>query len=122
MPVLRSLTVWTTRDGKRRLIRLYKSWRNLNDRIQGHVKSGRGGVPIWAGLDCGFCDWADFREWALANGYSRERRSLDRIRSSEGYIPGNIRWVTPLENSTYANLIGNKKRKQLSQHNVARAA
>jgi hypothetical protein len=121
MPVLRTIVVWRTRDGRRRLIRLYKAWRNLNDRIQGHVKTGRGGVPIWAGLECGFAGWPEFRAWALANGFSRTRCSLDRIRSREGYIPSNLRWVTPLENSTFANLIGAKKRKQLSQR-AARAA
>lgn len=122
MPVIRSLTVWTTRDGRKRLIRLYKSWRNMNDRIGGHIKSGRGGQPIWAGLECDFSGWPDFRAWALANGYGRVRCSLDRENSYRGYVRGNLRWVTCLQNSTYANLIGAKKRQQLSQHKAARAA
>lgn len=122
MPVLRSITTWRTRTGKRRLIRLFKSWRNMNDRIGGHIKSGRGGQPIWAGLECDFSDWADFRAWALAHGYCRVRCSLDRESSFRGYVRTNLRWVTPLQNSTYANLIGAKKRRQLSQHNAARAA
>jgi hypothetical protein len=131
MPVLRSLTYCRTRDGRRRVIRLYKAWRNLNDRIQGHVKSGRGGLPLWMGLERDFANWAEFRAWALANGYSKTRCSLDRINSREGYIPSNLRWVTPLENSTFANLAGVKKRKQLqedaadrskSQQNAAKKA
>jgi hypothetical protein len=93
VPVIRSLTTWHTRDGKRRIVRLYKAWRNLHDRIQGHIVSGRGGLPIWAGLECGFADWAAFRRWALRNGYSKQRCSLDRIRSNQGYTPSNCRWV-----------------------------
>jgi hypothetical protein len=115
MPQLRSVTEWTTREGRVRRIRLYMSWRNLNSRIQGHVTTGRGGLPIWAGLECDFKDWADFRTWALANGYSRIRCSLDRERSQFGYIKTNLRWVTPLQNSTYANLVGSRKRRQLAR-------
>lgn len=95
------------------MIRLYKSWTNLHDRINGHIKSGRKGLPIWLGMDCGFFDWQDFREWALAHGYSKTRCSLDRIKSHVGYHRENLRWVTKLENSTYANLIGARRSAQL---------
>ena len=70
-------------------------------------------MPIWYGLECDFADWPDFRTWALANGYSKLNRSLDRERSNLGYIKSNLRWVTVLQNSTYANLIGAAKRRKL---------
>ncbi len=121
VPVIRSLCVWTTRDGKRRVIRLYKSWKNMHDRVAGTTKSGRGGMPIWAGLECGFADWPDFRAWALSHGYSKTRCSLDRERSTLGYIKSNLRWVTPLQNSTFANLCGLKKQRQLKRDAARRA-
>lgn len=114
MPVLRSITVYHRLDGRRHRIRLYKSWRNMRDRIAGHIRTGRGGMPIWLGLETDFMSWADFRQWALSHGFSKRRCSLDRRDSRIGYMRHNCRWVTVLENSTFANLIGAKKRKQLA--------
>ena len=44
------------------------------------------------------CDeWKDsfesFYSWAISNGYS-ENLTIDRINNSEGYYPGNCKWVT----------------------------
>jgi len=95
---LRSVVMWRTRLGKRRPIRLYKAWRNMHDRVQGHVKAGNGTTP-WKGLEVGFTDFEHFRAWSLANGYSRGHNSLDRIDPSRGYTPENCRWVSVRENS-----------------------
>lgn len=97
---LRSVTNWTTRDGKRRMIRLYKAWRNMRDRIAGHNYAGNGS-RVWRGLECGFGSFVHFRVWALRNGYSRVRCSLDRIDPEQGYTPQNCRWTTRKENSSY---------------------
>lgn len=95
---VRSTVMWRTRYGKRRPIRLYKAWRNLNDRVKGHIKAGNG-CAAWLGLDVGFESFEHFRTWALANGYSKARNSLDRIDPSCGYAPENCRWVSVEENS-----------------------
>ena len=44
------------------------------------------------------CDeWKDsfesFYNWAISNGYS-ENLTIDRTNNSEGYYPGNCKWVT----------------------------
>jgi hypothetical protein len=42
MPVIRSLVCWYGRSGRKRTVRLYKSWRNLNDRApQGAASCSR---------------------------------------------------------------------------------
>jgi hypothetical protein len=131
MPVVRTALIngqvrpvrcYTRPNGKRRFIKLYGAYCNMLARIRGQVRTGRGGLPIWAGLPTDFRDFDDFRTWALANGYSRTRCSLDREHSHIGYLKSNCRWVTCAENSMYANLIGAKKRKQLAaQRRVTRA-
>lgn len=115
MPVLRSIKTYHRSTGIQRFVRLYGSYCNMNARIRGQVRTGRGGAPIWAGLECDFESFDDFRAWALANGYGRERCSLDRKDSRRGYLRTNLRWVTKLENSTYANLIGGRKARERSK-------
>ena len=90
------------RTGRSRDIRLYRAWHHLTDRVAGtHLSRGR---SYWVGLPVDFESWDHFREWSLANGYCRERCSLDRIDSTLGYSPSNCRWVTVAENSRRAGL------------------
>jgi hypothetical protein len=42
-------------------------------------------------------DYALFRNWAMANGYSRELE-IDRKDNNKGYSPDNCRWVTRQQN------------------------
>ncbi len=99
---LRSLTEWKTKDGKRRTVRLYKAWRNLNDRVNGHNVDGQGNKR-WEGIGCDFTSWQQFREWSLRYGFSKANNSCDRIRSSESYGPNNCRWISVSDNTRYAN-------------------
>lgn len=92
------ITEWKTRSGKTRAIKLYRAWKNLNGRVKGLNRAGNGSRP-WAGLPNNFAGWREFREWAIANGYSREKNSLDRIDAGGGYGPSNCAWLTVAENS-----------------------
>ncbi len=99
---LRSVTMWTTRDGKRRRIKLYAAWDNMKGRAIGRLYSSNGS-RLWAGLTIDFGSWREFRQWSLANGFSRNRCSLDRIDPTLGYAPANCRWITRSENSRWVH-------------------
>lgn len=96
------LTTWRTRGGKTRRLRLYGAWKNLRGRISGRLYAGNG-KRAWAGLECAFRDWEHFRSWAIANGYSKARCSLDRIDPARGYGPDNCQWLTVAENALKQN-------------------
>jgi hypothetical protein len=95
-------TKYTTLNGGRRRVCLYQVWENLRARVLGRVKDGRGRA-IWKGIEIGFKDFADFREWALSSGFGKEgRTSPDRKRSEAGYTRDNIQWMTPEDNRAKA--------------------
>jgi hypothetical protein len=93
------VTEWRTLDGKRRVIRLYKAWRNLNDRVNGHNYAGNG-TNLWVGAEVRWPSFDAFRQWALVNGYSKLQCSLDRRDSRKEYGPDNCRWLTVASNSS----------------------
>jgi len=99
---LRTTRSWTTSAGTRRVVRLYNAWRNLRARTRGTGKAGNGSTP-WKGKSVGWTSFEEFRTWALANGYSRERCSLDRRKPHLGYGPDNCRWLTRSQNTSYQN-------------------
>lgn len=98
MPVLRSKTEWTTRRGRTRVIRLYRSYKNMIGRVRGWNYDGCG-VKRWMGLQCEFLTFSEFRLWALANGYCKARNSLDRIDQTQGYLRDNMRWISVAQNT-----------------------
>lgn len=108
---------WWTKDGKKRRIRLYGAWRNMQYRVTG-VIVGPDGVAYWLGLDIHepWLDFLTFRAWALANGYSARNNSLDRINPDDGYLPHNCRWIPKTENCRYAaqNTNAKKARKRVT--------
>ena len=93
---------WQTKSGKLRRIRLYMSWHNLRARVNGTRCAGNGSRP-WAGLPNNFTGWREFRAWAIANGYSKVRNSLDRKDASQGYGPDNCQWLSVEENTRKMN-------------------
>lgn len=97
---LRTIRTYRCRSGKR-FVRLYKAWHNMQERVRG-VKRNGSGKQAWLGLEVEWQTFEEFRTWALANGYSRERCSLDRLNTSEGYTSANCRWLTVRENSRRA--------------------
>lgn len=97
-----SFKSWTTRSGKRRVIRLYGAWRNLLARTRGSAKAGNG-RNYWAGKRVEWKNFKEFRAWAIKRGYSRERCSLDRRNAKCGYTDGNCRWLTVAQNTIHEN-------------------
>jgi hypothetical protein len=92
------LRKWRSRRRGLRSIRLYKSWLNLKGRLSGSNVAGNGS-RLWMGLSNDFEDFEHFRNWALANGFSKVHCSLDRINPNRGYGPTNCQWLTVSENS-----------------------
>lgn len=99
---LRALTEYRLRNGKVKRIRLFAAWQSMQQRVAGTTTAGNGHSRPWIGLPIGFTDWLAFRTWSLANGYSRERCSLDRKVGELGYTPGNCEWISRAENTRRA--------------------
>lgn len=76
---------------------LYRRWLDMRGRAHGRATKcpwiyPPGWPPEWN-------DFAVFRAWALANGFSKVNNSPDRPREHEPYGPGNIVWTTKRENT-----------------------
>jgi hypothetical protein len=72
--------------------------------MQGRVRGTKyDGAKIrrWKGLEIGFKNFKEFREWSLKNDY-RKGMSLDRIDPNKGYIQDNCQWISVSENSKRA--------------------
>jgi len=92
-----------TKKGK-----LVRTYRNMLSRTKGILKKK---VHLYGGLP--ILDKEDFYSWSLENkdfhetfekwvesGYEKRfSPSIDRLDTSEGYVVGNMRWVTHSENS-----------------------
>lgn len=83
--------------------RLHAIWKGIRSRCN---NPNRKNYPDYGGRGITLCpawdDFAVFREWALANGYS-DQLTIDRIDPDGNYEPGNCRWVTVSENTAHKN-------------------
>lgn len=105
------------------LVRKYKA---MKDRVNGvgtrnlHLYVGKNLLPKeefykWAMGDAAFHDL--FSKWE-ASGYDRRiTPSVDRIRSSDGYMIGNMQWLTHRDNSIKA-VKGIKRSDDFKQKNM----
>jgi hypothetical protein len=80
--------------------RLYMIWSDMrvrcnNPKSVNYPWYGAKGVRVCAEWD----DYGAFREWAIANGYTKQG-TLDRKDSSGNYEPGNCRWATREQQQT----------------------
>lgn len=98
---LKTTRTWTTRRGKRRVVRLYGCWRNLLARTRGTGKSGNG-ENYWVGKPVEWLTFEEFHNWSVISGYSREKCSLDRWEEDDGYTRDNCQWMTVAQNSARA--------------------
>jgi hypothetical protein len=90
---------WTTMaklstSRRRAASKLYLAWDSMKKRCYGTRQRYR---EAYAARGIGVCDewrenYAEFRRWALANGFDKGL-SLDRIDNDSGYRPDNCRWI-----------------------------
>jgi hypothetical protein len=80
--------------------KLRNAWDNMQKRVRGVVCDGCH-KPRWKGLEVGWSSYAEFKTWALANGYE-DGLSLDRREGDKGYVPGNCQWITKRANDEKA--------------------
>ena len=98
--------------------RLYSIWSNIKQRCNNPKNTG---YKYYGAKGIGICDqwlqYENFRDWALANGYSYNL-TIDRIDSLAQYCPENCRWITQEENTRRAHL-GEKRDRN---HKIIRSA
>jgi hypothetical protein len=78
--------------------RLFRIWsgmksRCLNSNVKDYYRYGARGIQVCKEWEC---DFLEFYNWAINNGYS-DKLSLDRKNNNEGYNPSNCKWSTILE-------------------------
>lgn len=97
---------WRTINGK-----LMATYNNMNRRVRGYVKP-----EIYCGLR--LLDRSEFYKWSksdkdfnklyndwVKSDYDRKLSpSIDRIDSCDGYVLGNMRWITHSENSRLGSI------------------
>lgn len=82
-------------DGVQKYTKLARCWKSIKARVTG--KSTRS-PHLYQGMELGFTSFAEFRTYALANGFTHKTTSPDREDPERGYVPGNLRFISASEN------------------------
>lgn len=76
---------------------LYRRYADMRSRCKG---TGATRNPeIYTGLACEFATFAEFRAFAIANGFSKHHNSPDRIDTRKGYTRDNLRFIDIITNT-----------------------
>lgn len=75
---------------------LARVYSDMVRRVKG--RSGTKRPDLYRGLPCDWPSFAEFREFALAHGFSKATPSIDRIDPARGYTADNVRFVSVQEN------------------------
>ena len=82
-----------------KVTRLRRLWNGMKNRCYNANEPGYKWYGAKGVIVCeDWHDYAKFKSWALANGYTDEL-SIDRIDPNGDYEPSNCRWITRSENS-----------------------
>lgn len=84
----------TTPSGGKTL--LYRRWRDMQSRCKGQATRS---PWIYEGKALGWDSFREFRAWAIKNGFTKERNSPERIDNRVGYIPSNVVFIPPGDQS-----------------------
>jgi hypothetical protein len=76
---------------------LYRRWLDMRGRAHGRATKCPWIYP--AGWPDEWNDFAKFRTWALAHGFSKQHDSPDRLREDKPYGPDNVVWTTRTDNT-----------------------
>ncbi|HEX7011493.1 MAG TPA: hypothetical protein VF161_02040, partial [Steroidobacteraceae bacterium] len=85
----------TSRPNRRPTL-IYRRWRDMQSRCKGQATKR---PDEYKQVRLGFKSFAEFRAFAIRNGFTKENNSPDRLDTSRGYEPGNIRFIPPAENA-----------------------
>ena len=71
-------------------------WRDMRSRTKGKATRH---PEIYSGLDLGWGCYDEFRAWALQHGFSKTNNSPHRLDNHKGYVPDNVKFLPPFENT-----------------------
>lgn len=107
---------------------LMRAYRNMLSRVRGlikpHIYAGLAILPkqqfyAWAKADPTF--WQLFRAWTVSRHNHKLSPSVNRIDTTQGYVIGNIEWVTHSVNSALGGMARNTREQHMLRRLLAQS-